>query len=545
MYWLLIGIGATLVVASCDVEPVALPIQDVQVDPKTPNSFMRGIPAKVGTPPQDIVMLPWAELNNTWIYDTNPNCDSSIIWNEKICEVRRGNLFLEDASTTFTKASDIVSAGGAPEEITTAGTEIGVKKLISTAVGGKDRLAVGFTSLNNTPIGIPTLRWDNGYTMLHALGLGANSTYLTSLAQAGQLGSRVWSIFWGRMWTTSNNIDGSLVLGGYDSAKVTGKNATQRLDYSESTGCWTGMKVTVTDVQVNFRDGRDKSIMPLNTALQCCLVPHRHLLWEAPVTFVDAFENVTNSKDTGVSFGLHWSARILATDTIFDGDVTFFLSSGLQIRVPNNQYIVPYVDIERNGSRTINNARKELLFSGLSDQPATLGRYFLTAAYLMVDHDAETFTLWQANPTTRSSLVKITGDKSNCGKPQTSRIAIYPTSTATAGPNNDNQPVSAGAQTGLSTGVIAGIAIGGAAALAAVGLGIFFYLRARERKAIQPSPPPYEPDPPAPMTQETWPKYNYTQGTHEVQGSHGYYVNELRGQDHFVYEMDGGNGQRR
>ncbi|KAL0932282.1 uncharacterized protein CTRU02_213235 [Colletotrichum truncatum] len=470
MYWLLIGIGATLVVASCDVEPVALPIQDVQVDPKTPNSFMRGIPAKVGTPPQDIVMLPWA----------------------------RGNLFLEDASTTFTKASDIVSAGGAPEEITTAGTEIGVKKLISTAVGGKDRLAVGFTSLNNTPIGIPTLRWDNGYTMLHALGLGANSTYLTSLAQAGQLGSR----------------------------KVTGKNATQRLDYSESTGCWTGMKVTVTDVQVNFRDGRDKSIMPLNTALQCCL-------------------NVTNSKDTGVSFGLHWSARILATDTIFDGDVTFFLSSGLQIRVPNNQYIVPYVDIERNGSRTINNARKELLFSGLSDQPATLGRYFLTAAYLMVDHDAETFTLWQANPTTRSSLVKITGDKSNCGKPQTSRIAIYPTSTATAGPNNDNQPVSAGAQTGLSTGVIAGIAIGGAAALAAVGLGIFFYLRARERKAIQPSPPPYEPDPPAPMTQETWPKYNYTQGTHEVQGSHGYYVNELRGQDHFVYEMDGGNGQRR
>ncbi|KAJ0370495.1 hypothetical protein COL26b_010065 [Colletotrichum chrysophilum] len=545
MYGLIIGLGATLALASCDVEPVALPIQDVQVDPNVPDSYMRGMPAKLGTPSQNIVMLPWAELNNTWIYNTNPNCDSSIIWNDEICEVRRGNLFREDDSTTFIKATDIVSAGGAPEEITTAGTEIGVKKLISTSIGGNDDLDIGSTSLNNTPLGIPTLRWDNGYTMLHALGLGANSTYLTSLAQASQLGSRVWSIFWGRMWS-NNNIDGSLVLGGYDSEKVTGKNFTQRLDYSESTGCWTGMKVTVTDVQVNFRDGSDKSIMPLNTALQCCIVPHRHLLWEAPGTFVDAFENVTNSKDTGVSFGLHWSARTFAAGDAFDGDLTFYLSSGLQVRVPNNQYIVPYVDIERNGSRSISKSTKELLISGLSDQPATLGRYFLTAAYLMVDHDSETFTMWQANPTTRSSLVKVTSDKSNCGKPQTSRVAVFPTSTATSGSDASGGSSSSGDQSGLSTGAIAGIAVGGVAGLAAVGLGIFCFLRAKKRKAVPSMPPPYNPEYTTAMAQEAWPKYGHTQGTsYEVQGSQGYQASELRGQDHFVYEMDEGNSQRR
>lgn len=60
MYGLIIGLGATLALASCDVEPVALPIQDVQVDPNVPDSYMRGIPAKLGTPSQDIVMLPWA-----------------------------------------------------------------------------------------------------------------------------------------------------------------------------------------------------------------------------------------------------------------------------------------------------------------------------------------------------------------------------------------------------------------------------------------------------------------------------------------------------
>ncbi|GKT45017.1 uncharacterized protein ColSpa_05198 [Colletotrichum spaethianum] len=420
-----------MALASCDFEPVALPIQDVQVDPDIPNSFMRGIPAKIGTPAQDIVMLPWAELNNTWIYNETPNCDSSIIWNDRICEIRRGSLFHTDNSTTFNKSSDIVCAGGAPEEITTAGSEAGAKKLISTSLGGKDRLDVGGTTLSSTPIGIPTLRWDNGYTMLHALGLGASPTCITSLHRLAGLDLES---------GPSSGVEATTLR------KITGKNVTQRLDYSESTGCWTGMKVTVTDVQVNFRDGNDKSIMPLNTALQCCIVPHRHLLWEAPGSFVDTFENVTNSRDPGVSFGLHCQKlreyRRFDLDIpvgnisydyfhshqsgFFDGDITFFLSSGLQVRVPNNQYIVTFVDIERNGSRTISTTQKELLFNGLSDQPATLERYFLTAAYLMVDHDAETFTLWQANPTTRSNLVKVASDGSRCGKPQTSQPAAKP-----------------------------------------------------------------------------------------------------------------------
>ncbi|KAF9877571.1 hypothetical protein CkaCkLH20_04706 [Colletotrichum karsti] len=504
---------------------------------------MRGIPAKIGTPSQDIVMLPWAELNNTWIYDENPNCDSSIIWNDKICEIRRGSLFHVDESTSFTKAADIVAAGGASEEITTAGTEAGTKKLISTGVGGADRLDIGSVTLNKTPIGIPKLRWDNGYTMLHALGLGANSTYLTSLAQAGKLGSRVWSIFWGRMWTTNNNIDGSLVLGGYDSEKVTGKNFTQRLDYSEATGCWTGMKVTLTDVQVNFRDGIDKSIMPVNNAIPCCIVPHRHMLLEAPSSLVDTFENVTNVKDDGLSFGLHWGARKFDAKTAFDGDITFSLSSGLQVRVPNNQYIVPFVDIDRSGAQVTDDKVKELLITGLYDQPATLGRYFLTSAYLMVDHDAETFTLWQANPTTRSTLVKVASDRSDCGKPQTSRDAINPTSTPTNGSDADSEA------SGLSTGAIAGIAVGAVAALAIVGLGAFFLLRSKKRKASQSQPPPYNTETPGQMgqVQEAWPKYGGQQEvSHEVYGSQGQHrLSELRGQDNFVFEMDGGNDQRR
>ena len=38
------------------------------------------------------------------------------------------------------------------------------------------RFAAGPANLTTMPIGIPRLRWDNGYTILHAFGMGSNST---------------------------------------------------------------------------------------------------------------------------------------------------------------------------------------------------------------------------------------------------------------------------------------------------------------------------------------------------------------------------------
>jgi hypothetical protein len=46
--------------SSCGPQVLSLPIQDVQVIPSIPDSFMRGIPLRAGTPAQDLVVLPWA-----------------------------------------------------------------------------------------------------------------------------------------------------------------------------------------------------------------------------------------------------------------------------------------------------------------------------------------------------------------------------------------------------------------------------------------------------------------------------------------------------
>lgn len=244
------------------------------------------------------------DLNNTWVYDYQSYCDKTIIWNDLICQIRRGNYFYENASLTWSKASSLVDAGGASQE---KGGELGVADLLTTSLGGTETVSLGGTNLTTWPVGIPRLNWDHGYTVLHALGLGSNSTFLQALVDTEQIASRVWSIFWGRMWV-DDWLDGSVVFGGYDSELVLGHNYTQSLDYSESTGCWTGMKVTITDMVLNIRDGSKVSIFPTNYALPTCIVPQRQLLLEAPSSIVANFEEETGMASIGPSYGLHWSA---------------------------------------------------------------------------------------------------------------------------------------------------------------------------------------------------------------------------------------------
>ncbi|KAK6077759.1 hypothetical protein SCUP234_06517 [Seiridium cupressi] len=447
---------------------------------------MRGVAAKIGTPEQDIVLLPWAELNNTWIYDQDAFCDSTVIWNGTICEVRRGNYYLESESESFEKMKDLTAAGGSAIETEGKGAELGISKLLTSSIGGTDTFTPGdVNSLPSFPVGIPRIAWDHGYTMLHAMGMGRNSTLLNALVQTGQISARVWSIFWGRMWVdTSDALDGSLVLGGYNQDQVFGANYTQPLDYSDATGCWTGMKVHLSRILLNYRNGSDFDLLPTNTAIDVCIVPHRQMMLEAPLSVVETFESITGMRNLGQSFGLHWSAFLYDLDNIYDGDMTFELSQGLQVRVPNNQFLVPFVDIDRNGSRTFNTSRRELLINGVYNQPATIGRYFLTAAYLMVDQDEGTFTMWQANPSSSRTLVPVMGSMAEeaC---QNGTIGD-PSANTTPSPSGPYDVSDSPANVGLSSGGIAGIVVGCVAALLLIGVIVFLLRRSRRKRRAQP-----------------------------------------------------------
>ncbi|XDG04485.1 hypothetical protein ABKA04_004100 [Annulohypoxylon sp. FPYF3050] len=370
----------------------------------------------IGMPPQNIVMLPWPDLNNTWIFNQNAFCNPLFIWDDVICRVRHGNYYLEDNSSTWAKEGDIIVAGGAATETQADGEEAGVGDLIATGLGGTEELGLEKArNLANFPVGIPGRGWDNGYTMLHVMGMGANSTILNALLNAGQISSRVWSIFWGRTWVDDDNaIDGSVVFGGYDQQKTTGRNYTQPLDFSEKTGCWTGMKVHISGLTVHPRSGGDFNLLSPNEEFAACIVPQRQLLLEGPQDIINEFEKKTDMQNYGQSAGLHNTAFVYHASDVkstLRGDLTISLSMGLDIRIPSDQYLIPWVDIDRNGSRYTVPSKQELLIGAVTNQPATLGRYFFTAAYLMVDLDANEFTLWQANPTSDSRLhSRITKD---------------------------------------------------------------------------------------------------------------------------------------
>ncbi|KAI1773349.1 acid protease [Hypoxylon cercidicola] len=463
---------------------------------------MRGIAASVGTPPQDIVLLPWAQLNNTWIYDQQAYCDPNIIWNETICQVRRGNYYKEGNSSTFVKTDDIIGAGGASIELNTG-------KLMTSSLAGTDIFNLNSTiTLNSFPLGIPRLLWGTDYTILHPMGMGTNSTILNALVQAGQIGSRVWSIFWGRMWVDEQHaLDGSIVFGGFDQQKIAGKNYTLPLDFSD-TRCWTGMKVRISRIALNFLDGYDHNLLPPSSSIDACIVPQRQLLLEAQGFILNTFEQQT----------------------------------GLDVTIPNSQYLVPYVDIDRDGSRIFDTSIRELLIDDIGDQLPMLGRYFLTAAYLMVDLDSNTFTLWQANPTRDSKLVPVAvnhATESQCGS-ETSTPAF--SSLPSDSPEPPQHPQEA---VGLAGGSIAGIVVGAIAALSFLALGVFFYLR-RVRTRLQLTQdeartPAMGDESRADQMSEIQPTDNTKQQhvpLHEVRGSHAV-LPEASGHDHDVYEMGG------
>ncbi|KAI1452190.1 acid protease [Annulohypoxylon moriforme] len=476
----------------CDeTSPIQVPIRDVQVLPDVPNSFMKGIAASVGTPPQNIVLLPWPELNNTWIYNDG-YCISRGLTNDDRCRVWRGNYFKEGISSTWVKKTDIVVAGGATIEAQ-AQEGTGIGDLISASVSGIDEFVLNsIKGFGNFPVGLPTINWDNSDTMSHAMGMGMNSTIINALFEAGQISSRVWSLFWGRMWVNDDSaVDGSLVFGGYDQQKIIGSKHVQALDFSENTGCWTGMKVSILNI-TRRRFGSATSLLDPSTEIMACIVPQHPLLLKGPSSILD---NLLFNIDVGPGYtsdGLHRYASVFNESEPFGGDLTISLSTGLDIHVSNDQYVVPFVDIGENGARIVDMKQREVLISSLTySDTAILGRYFLTAAYLMVDLDENTFTLWQARPTSDSKLVGRDG--SDCG------YAPLPQAASK-----------------LSGRSIAGITVSAIVGLAIFGLCVFYLHRSRLLDNAKP----------------------LSSLENELHGSPAV-TSEVSGQTYLMYEMDG------
>lgn len=192
---------------------------------------------------------------------------------------------------------------------------------------------------------------------------------------------------------------------------------------------------------------------------------------------------------------------------------------------------MPFVDIHRNGSRVFKNNVRELLMNGVASQPATLGRYFFTSAYLMVNHDANTFTLWQGNPSKKSSLVRVF-DEETAEKCSDATAVVQPSATQTMekeeSTKSTTEPDKAEPSSSPSGAVIGGAVAASIVGVCLVGLGVFYYMRRRRPAEVLSTSVQPEHKPPA----------YYFQPLQEMPGSVPG-PSEMQGESHFVYEMDG------
>ena len=177
------------------------------------------------------------------------------------------------------------------------------------------------------------------------------------------------------------------------------------------------------------------------------------------------------------------------TAASFDGDITFELQSGLSVRVANDQYTLPHIDIDRNGSRISDHSTREVMFDCFGNYSPVLGRIFLTAAYLLVDHDAGTFTLWEASPTNETDLVEI----KRAGVAE--GLAGNGGSTASPPDEPASKGASAGTPKGASAGTLAGAVVGGLAGLAILAAALWWLLRRRKMARQQAAQPVFPAEP--------------------------------------------------
>ena len=211
---------------------------------------------------------------------------------------QRGGLYNGDASSTSSGPTDVYTAGGDPSDLLDV-----IGQNIPNSAFVKDDLIVENITLLDFPIGMPGLSMNTYYNTQAVLGLGPNSTILNALLTTGKIASRSYSWWWGLTGATEfARMDGQMVLGGYDAAKIRGKNYTQTL--SEPTqACHSGMIVTISDIGLGFPNGTIASITS-PVQVTACILPYYPLILTLPWDpFYDNFEAHTHTRDIGAGGG--------------------------------------------------------------------------------------------------------------------------------------------------------------------------------------------------------------------------------------------------
>lgn len=413
----------------------------------------------IGTPPQDIRLLPGTSINTVWPVLVE-GCEDEGITD---CSDKRGNTFNSSKSSTWEEIG--LFQLPIPEE-----AALGYS---GNSSFGNDKATFGLPGSalpvvdNQTIEGIATTDF-----FLGVLGLSVNSinitqfgnsnrSFLTSLKDQGSIPSISWGYTAGS-FHHQPPVFGSLTIGGYDQSRFEPNDVSIPFNNDIGLEYLAGLQGIVHDVSgsVLLSDGIYAYIDST--------VPD---LW-LPASVCQAF---------ATQYGLNYNAtvnRYYVNETSHevltqaDSTVTFTIgpkaSGGPSVNLTLHYNSFDLVD--KTSDPNGNGSYYFPLRQAANATQYTLGRAFLQETYMISDWERGNFSLAQAlfpDDSAKSQIIAI-------------QSPVQDSNNATSQPNKDDQGGG-----GLHAGAIAGISIGAAVALIGTSLGLLWQRKRRRARAIK------------------------------------------------------------
>ncbi|KAH0542271.1 hypothetical protein FGG08_003298 [Glutinoglossum americanum] len=365
-------ISTTTWAFNCSIPPIYVDIHKRAVHGMV--AFQYGSFVGIGTPAQNQSMWVSLRSNETAVAAQDfcansdlPGCDA------------RGAYFESGVSTSFTPINDYKSADIASDDD-------------ASGSFGKDTLHLYTHYFQSDPAwensvpDFPVRVTSNSSGTGDRLGLGYGSTLLQRLFNSGMVASRAFSLYIGTaMDRAAGNVNGSITLGGYDSARFTG----QVFNYSIGSGEYP-FGVRVSDIVVNNPDGTNQSLLDRSkfsnlpsdfTGFDAKISTEKYpMVFPAEVTknFMSYLNAVPSDHPDGS----------LKLSNPFSGSLSIVLEGGFTVTLPketlcNVSNLSPVAAIPPS---TIgrNNTTK-----GDASQPFLLTTAWLSQVYMMVNYDAD------------------------------------------------------------------------------------------------------------------------------------------------------------
>lgn len=320
---------------------------------------------------------------------------------------------------------------------------------------------------NATVYGYPTIFDEPGYGGQGVMPLGSSSDFLKLAVETNSTPSTVFGL-----WTGSRSInypvDGSLVLGGYDTTRINGSLTT----FTSQEDC--EMCVVITGLSYQDDVGTTNLFSNTSESLQVNLNPSERVLY-VPQNVWENYKTATNG---------YYNASYLsyASNAVPTGNVTVTLQNGYKTIIPAEElFYYPRSYNDQGQYEVIDNTYQISTIVNTTNDGYVMnwGIPYMTMNYIIADYKRSQFKMAPA--------IRTNFDNQGGGYALEASCDPVTSATATASPTvspTSSAAASSSKSSSSNTGAIVGGVVGGVIGLILIigGLALLF-LRSRRRKA--------------------------------------------------------------